>query len=167
MKKLITLLLLSISLLSHAQYELTELEQQIYIVIKEYKLKHNPYYNKYDFSIIVDKELSRQCKEHSIKMFKTTNVYHDPNRDHQAEIVSRAFYKGYPPPSIYSRDSLHIVIINNFLNSPRHKKVIDSWDTHVGVGTYIDTKNQRSWTTIRFYTDDKLSLELITSNYTE
>lgn len=159
MKKIITLLLLSISLLSYAQYELTELEQQVYEIVKEYKLKIP---NQHNFSIIVDKKLSKECKEHSIKMFKTQNVYHDKNRRRSSEIASTTSYfpNGYTSQSIYSLDSLHIRIINKFLTSPKHKEIIDCWSTHIGIGVYVDKKSRVAWTTIRFYCDRDILLKL-------
>jgi hypothetical protein len=162
MKNIITLLLLSISLISNAQYDLTVLEEQVYTIIKEYKLKDSLFYNKYNFSIIIDKKLSGECKEHSIRMFKTTNVYHDKNRTKSSEIVSNTHFYDWPTTTIYSIDSLHIQIINKFFDSPNHKEIIDSWKTHVGVGIYVDNKSKMAWTTIRFYSDYKLKLELYT-----
>jgi uncharacterized protein YkwD len=76
-------------------------------------------------------------------MISNNELEHDPNLGYQSEIIQKANSYGF------TEDELAKKILNNFLNSPSHKELIDENSRKIGIGI-ITTKENYSWVTIRF-----------------
>lgn len=135
MKTIITTLFILFSFVSFSQ--LTSLEQKVVKLVKEYKLKLN------GDDVTEDSKISLECRTYSKTMISNNELEHDPNLGYQSEIIQKANSYGF------TEDELAKKILNNFLNSPSHKELIDENSRKIGVGI-ITTKENYSWVTIRF-----------------
>jgi uncharacterized protein YkwD len=135
MKTIITTLFILFSFVSFSQ--LTSLEQKVVKLVKEYKLKLN------GDEVTEDSKISLESRTYSKTMISNNALKHDPNLGYQSEIIQKANSFGF------TEENLAQKILNNFLNSPSHKELIDENSRKIGVGIII-TKENYAWVTIRF-----------------
>ena len=136
MKIFITTIFLSVFYFTSFS-QLSTLEQKVLNLIKEYKIKLN------NDEVTEDSKISQQCENYTKMMVSINKLEHDPNLGYQSEIIQKANSYGF------TEDELAKKILNNFLNSPSHKELIDENSRKIGLGI-ITTKENYSWVTIRF-----------------
>jgi len=136
MKTIITTIFLSVFYFTSFS-QLSTLEQKVLNLVKEYKIKLN------NDEITEDSKISLECRTYSKTMISNNELKHDPNLGYQSEIIQKANSYGF------TEDELAKKILNNFLNSPSHKELIEENSRKIGVGI-ITTKENYSWVTIRF-----------------
>ena len=133
MKTIKTLLLVLLPIISFCQT--SDIENAIYNEINNYKKKQNN-------SLVLNQELSSVSRKHSIHMEKTNELEHDYSI-YEEEIVQRTNNVNRTNSDVAK------VVLNNFLNSPSHKEIIENKHHKIGVGVVIDNLGY-VWVTIRF-----------------
>jgi uncharacterized protein YkwD len=152
MKLQLSFLFLILTFISYSQISQSELESKIYEKVKTHKKKLSNYKE-----LSLDTTMSNSCRKHSKYMCVNNNLIHVTSFDGvkgKSEIIQVA--------TCYDSDvdKLATKILNNFLNSPPHKKNIEESSTLIGVGVHIKTIktvfddeviiSQEVWVTIRF-----------------
>ena len=137
MKYILLIFIVLTNLVGFSQ-DLNNLEKEISNKINSYRKKINKNTFAYNNNIV------ESCRTHSQFMGKNNTLVHVKNlSDANAEIIQMN-YTNDRTNSEVAED-----VLNSFLNSPPHKKVIESNYSQISVGIYITTE-QDLWVTVRF-----------------
>lgn len=140
MKKLLFIFFSLISLHVFSQ-DTSMLEKAIFDKINVHRTKIGKPKFVYNSSMVMS------CRQHSSYMGKTDNLVHVKNLDNvsaNGEIIQMTYVMEMTNSEIASE------VLQNFLNSPSHKSLIQSNYTKCCVGIFI-RDDQSLWVTIRFY----------------
>jgi len=116
----------------------TLLEKSIFDRINTHRTKLGKKKYVYDHSIVAS------CRKHSRYMGKTDNLVHVKNLNNAvAEIIQVTYITDMTNTEIANE------VLQNFLNSPSHKEIVESNYTKCSVGVFIGNDDSL-WITIRF-----------------
>ena len=116
----------------------TLLEKSIFDRINTHRTKLGKKKYVYDNSIVAS------CRKHSRYMGKTDNLVHVKNLNNAvAEIIQVTYITDMTNTEIANE------VLQNFLNSPSHKEIVESNYTKCSVGVFIGN-DESLWITIRF-----------------
>ena len=116
----------------------TLLEKAIFDRINTHRTKLGKAKYVYDNTIVTS------CRKHSRYMGKTDNLVHVKVLNNaSAEIIQMTYVTEMTNAEVASE------VLKNFLNSPSHKKLVESNYTKCSVGVFIGN-DESLWVTIRF-----------------
>ena len=119
----------------------TSIEKEIFNKITTYRSKKN--LNK----LLYNCDMVKSCREYSYFMGKNDNLVHVKDImsvNASAEIIQQTYIDEQ------THSELATSVLNNFLSSPSHKKIIESKYIKISVGVFIG-KDESIWVTIRFF----------------
>jgi uncharacterized protein YkwD len=130
-------LFLFVSCFSFSQ--MTELEKAVFNEFKVYKKKFN------GNNVQLDTSLSLACKDHSNSMFKVFKLFHAKidGVTFKSEICQQSFATS----KIVKENAKFI--LEGFLTSPEHTKLLREKSNYMGVGVVVD-EYDTYWVTVRF-----------------
>ena len=137
------LLLIILSLFSVAGFtqNLTSIEKSIFDEMNSHRN------NIGMFKYVYNNPMSASCREHSYFMGKNNDLEHVESLDSvkaSGEIIQMTYIDGMTDIEIGKE------VIKNFLSSPPHKELVESYFNKCSVGIFIDN-NKVIWVTIRFF----------------
>jgi uncharacterized protein YkwD len=117
----------------------TMLEKTIFDRINTHRVKIGKSELTYNNDMVVS------CRKHSRYMGKTDNLVHVKNLgEASAEIIQMTYIMDMTNSEVANE------VLQNFINSPSHKKIVESNYNRCSVGIFIDV-DQSLWVTIRFF----------------
>jgi uncharacterized protein YkwD len=119
---------------------MSQLEKEVYNEFQSYKIKLNKN------AVRLDEEISKGAKLHSTNMFNSNDLYHDNIEvlPVKSEICQYSF-----KVSDDLKENAKF-ILEGFLISQSHKKLLEEKSDLMGVGIYVDEETDTYWVTIRF-----------------
>lgn len=138
--KTITILFTFLSFFTWSQ-DTTSIENEIFNKITSHRSKKN--LNK----LLYNYDMVKSCRNHSYFMGKNNNLVHVKDImsvNASAEIIQQTYIDEQ------TNSELATSVLNAFLNSPSHKKIIESKYVKISVGIYIG-EDESVWITIRFF----------------
>lgn len=139
MKTTLSILFLLISFISSSQI-MSPLESEILNVLKNYKIKFNKN------SVVINKEMSESCRQHSIFMGSTGNLNHVSDF---TKVIGKSEIIQQNHNFMRTDKEIAQSVLDVFLNSPSHKKLLEENSKQIGVGVYVDSEGL-VWVTVRF-----------------
>lgn len=134
-------LVFSFFYISGFSQDTTMLEKAIFDRINTHRTKIGRVKYVYNGSMVAS------CRKHSRYMGKTDNLVHVRSLDEvkaSGEIIQMTYITDMTNSEIANE------VLQNFLNSPPHKGMIESYHTKCSVGVFIKSDDSL-WITIRFY----------------
>jgi|688.fasta_scaffold659728_3 uncharacterized protein YkwD len=137
MKTIITTLFILFYFVYFSQ--MSDLEKAVFEEFKIYKKNYN------GNTVKLDTTLSFGCKEHSITMYKVVNLFHAKmdGVSFKSEICQESF------ATSKSTKENSKFILDGFLVSSEHTKLLREKSEYMGVGIFVD-QYDNYWVTIRF-----------------
>ncbi|WP_111706344.1 CAP domain-containing protein [Lutibacter citreus] len=120
----------------------SELESELLVLVNNYRVEKNlP-------SLEVLNQISNVADEHTNYMISTGDVSHANFEERASNLIKNAGAKKVSENVAYGYSTAKSVL-NGWLNSPEHKKIIETSDfTHFGISTESNSKGRNYFTQI-------------------